>query len=315
MRWLLALLCTVGAGLAQTATEQETYYVYDLNGRRVPAGWSVERTAAPGESKTVEKAVSVNGRTVPRLEIQEKVIQANASGKIIERTITRYDPNGVPGSPERVRVEETPEAGGGARIVETVWRADINGRFQLTERSVSEVRKEGERELSSTSVARPTLNGTLETVERIDGERRKTSEGVETQTSTYRRDASGRYYEAVRQISRTTKVGDQELSTWDQYLVRGSQLALDGRTVSRTVKTPDGAQLTEVDIYRADVPGRPAEPGHPALLERQAIQKTKREDGAVVESILVRRASPNDPGKLGKPEKIGERVCTGKCTP
>lgn len=315
MRWLLALLCAVGTGVAQTAASQETYYVYDLNGRRVPAGWSVEHTAAPGESKTVEKAISVNGRTVPRQEVQEKIIQADASGKIVERTITRYDPNGVPGPPERVRVEETAEAGGGSRVVETVWRADINGRFRLAERSVTEVRKEGDREVSTTSVARPTLNGTLETVERIDGERRKTIEGVETQTSTYRRDASGNYYEAVRQISKITKMDNQELATWDQYLVRGSQLVLDGRTVTRTVKTPDGAQVSEVDIYRADVPGRPAEPGRPALLERQVIQKTKQEDGSVVESLLVRRASPNDPGKLGEPEKIGERVCTGKCAP
>lgn len=298
---------------AQTTRAVESGYAYDINGRRVPTGWSVTRQTGPGESKTVEHALSPNGRLVPREAVVERIIRDDASGRVVERTIIAYDPNGAPGPPVKVRIEETPEAAGGKRVVETTWRGDINGAFRLSERAVTEVRRAGDTEFATTTVARPKWDGSLETFERTEAETQKTKDGSKARISTYRPDPNGRFHETERQVVETKEAGSETVTNLHQYRVRGSQLVLDGQTLSRTVKH-DGSEVTEVDILRADVPGRPTVPGKPALVERQTIQRTQS-PGGLRETVLSRLASPNDAGKLETPRVIAERTCTGQCAP
>lgn len=313
MKGSWAWLCALTPLLAQTPGASETAYVYDVNGRRVPAVWTSSRQAGPGESRTIEHSMSVNGRLVPRQEVVEKVIREDATGRVVERTVIPYDPNGNPGPPAKVRIEEFPDAGGGKRVIETTWRANINGSFQLSERAVTEVRRENGVEKAVTSVARPTLNGTLETFERSEAESYKVKDGTRSRVSIFRPDANGRFRELERQEVETKTSGGETVSNLNQYRVRGSQMVLDGQTVSRTVKR-DGSEVTEVDIYRADVPGRPTSLGKPALIERQKIERSQSE-GELKEKVVSQLASPNDPGRLEAPRIIAERVCKGKCAP
>ena len=54
----------------------------------------------------------INGRTVPVESTEERVLSDSGSSRVIERIIKRYDANGNPGPPERVRIEETKEPDG-----------------------------------------------------------------------------------------------------------------------------------------------------------------------------------------------------------
>ncbi len=257
--------------------------------------------------------MSVNGRLAPRQEVVEKVIRDDAGGKVVERTIIPYDPNGNPGAPAKVRIEELPEAGGGKRVIATTWRANINGSFQLSERAVTQVRQEDGVEKAVTTVARPALNGALETFERSEAETHKVKDGSRSRLSIFRPDANGRFRELERQEVETKSAGAETVSNLNQYRVRGGQLVLDGQTVSRTVRR-NGSETTEVDIYRADVPGRPTLPGKPVLIERQTIERNQGE-GELREKLVSRLASPNDPGRLEAPRVIAEKVCKGNCAP
>src|SRR3954464_6815004 len=83
---------------------------YDLNGRPVSGVSSVQSN---GSRSQITR--DVNGRTVPVETAEERVVSDSGSSRIIERTIKRYDANGNPGPPERVRIEETKEPDGTVR--------------------------------------------------------------------------------------------------------------------------------------------------------------------------------------------------------
>ena len=102
------------------------------------------------------------------------------------------------GQPERVRIEETKEPDGTIRSSSTVSRGDINGSFQLAERSTKVTRTVGNRVESSTAIERPTLNGSMDLVEKneqtVVTSGPKTSENV----TVFRRDPNGRMAEFAK---------------------------------------------------------------------------------------------------------------------
>jgi hypothetical protein len=268
---------------------------------------------APGTSTTVETAISLNGRAVPREIVEEKVVRDDASGRIVEQTVRRYDPAGTPGPPEKTRTEETRRPDGSSQIVKTTYRSDINGAMQLSARSTTDKRTTPDGETASTTLERPTLNGSLETQERVQVVKKKTGAGQEAEISTYRRDANGSFFEFMRQVTETKATNGQSVSNLSQYELKNSRLELAGQTVTRTKKQSDGTEISEVDVYRIEVPGRPAIPGKTNLLERQIIERKPAAGDKVIETLAVSRTSPNAPEVLGAPKQVSERVCTGAC--
>jgi hypothetical protein len=81
--------------------------------------------------------------------------------------------------------------------------------------------------------------------------------------------------------------------------------------VARIRKNADGTEVREVDLFR-NVPGRVGTGAAPALTERQVVEQRKQ-NGSVVETVSVQRPSVSDPNRLGAPQQISEKVCTGKC--
>ena len=72
----------------------------DVNGNRVSNGPQVISTKTATGSEITEMRQSVNGRMVPLERVEEKVLRDDASGRLVERIIHRYDAQGNPTAPE-----------------------------------------------------------------------------------------------------------------------------------------------------------------------------------------------------------------------
>lgn len=301
----LALAWVLAAQQESTTTTYRT----DLNGRRVADATYTSKTS-DGFSSRTEWTQSINGRQVPLETTEERVIREDASGRLIERIIRRYDANGNPGPPEKQQVEERKNPDGSVSATTSVYRSDLNGRFQLAERIQEQRTQTGNQVNVQVNIERPNLSGTLEVAERqlrlITTD--KTNE--QQQVTTYRKDAQGRFQEALRVVISSSEQDGRRVENLAQYEPTDSgQLKLASQVVTRSVKKPDGSESREVDIYRR-VPGRADPSAAPQLEERQIIELRKEGD-RLVETTLVQRPNVSDPSRLGPPRKIGERVCTG----
>ena len=110
----------------------------------------------------------------------------------MERLIRQYDPNGNPGPPVKIRIEESKNPDGSTTIRSSAYQADFNGNQQLFERSTTEIRKGAATE-TTTTVERATQNGGLAPVERIATVEKPTASGLQVDSTTYRRDVSGSF--------------------------------------------------------------------------------------------------------------------------
>lgn len=289
--WLLASC----AWAQQSAISSRTY---DINGRPVEGVRSLQSNGS--RSQITRDA---NGRIVPVETVEERVVSESGPTKVIERTIRRYDPNGVPGPPERVRIEETKEPDGTIRSLSTVSRGDINGSFQLVERSTKITRTVGNRVESSTAIERPTLNGSMDLVEKneqtVVTSGPKTSENV----TVFRRDPNGRMAEFAKKTREAVSSGGQVVENVAEYESASTgQMAI----MRQTTATIDPGGTRQVTTYLPDAQGN-------LTLSRQQLIEKKETPAGYTETTIVRFASPNDPGKLGPPRKAEEIVCTGTC--
>lgn len=307
MAYLCAWLFTLAPLWGQQS--QTTGYTTDLNGRRVAETTIV--ASRTGETvRRSELTQSINGRMVPLESVEERVVREDATGRVIERVIRRFDATGNPGPPEKQRIEERRNADGSVSSVATVFRADLNGSFQLAEKVTTEASKSGNTTSAEVLIVRPTLNGSLETVERRTQTITEDPNSKKADVVTYRKDVTGRFVEALRVVTDATEQGGQRTENSAQYEPGDNgRLRVASQTVSRVRKNPDGTESREVDIYR-NVPGRADPTATPRLQERQYVDVRKQGD-RVIESTVVQRPSINDPNRLGAPIKLGERVCTG----
>jgi len=296
---------------------QSSTYTYDVNGRRVEAG-DIVSSAAAGSSVRTERSQSLNGRMVPLESAEESVLRDGPDGRVVERLIRRYDPTGRPGAPEKVRIEERRNLDGSSTTLTTTWQGDLNGRLQLAERTTTHARKSGDTEHSETTVERPSISGAVETVEKRTRVETGGTNVYNADLVTYRRNSSGSFYEAAREVSERKTLDRMSTETTSRYNATNSgHLELAGRQVSRTERLADGTERQVVDVYGAVSQGRTVNGfgGGPQLREQQIIERRPTAGGGEVETFSVRRPSLSDAGQLGPAQKISETVCTGHCTP
>lgn len=290
--WLLIAACAWGQ---QSVVSTRTF---DVNGRPVQGVTSVQSN---GSRSQITR--DVNGRTVPVETVEERVVSESGGVKVVERIVRRYDANGVPGPPEKIRVEETKEPGGSVRTLTTVSRGDINGGFQLAERSTKVTRTAGNRVESTTAIERPTVNGSLDLVER--SEQAVVTDGPKTteNMTVFRRDTSGRMGEFARKTREAVAAGGQSTENVAEY-----ESAATGqmKLMRQSTATVDPAGTRQVNVYLPDPQG------NMALFQQQVIDKRETPAG-VTETTTVRFASPNDRGTLGPARKAEETVCIGPC--
>lgn len=306
-----ALLFAASAAFAQ----QSTSYTYDVNGRPVPgATRSVEGS---GDAATRAQTVrSLNGREVPVESIEQRVVSDRNGVRVLERIVKRYDASGRPGPAEKITIEERKNADGSVNTTTTVMKEDINGRMSLAERSSSESRKSGDTTTTTSVVERPTLNGSLELVEKREATKRESQTAVSENNTVYRKDVNGRFGEAAREVRDIKIEGDrkQENTAIYEASPNGGAMTLLRQIVANSVKTGNKVD-TEMNVFELETAGKATAAGEskPKLREQRRIETSATGNGTA-ESVTVRRPSPNDPGRLGPPQKVEETVCTG-CKP
>jgi hypothetical protein len=298
---------------AQDSSVRTTTTV-DINGNRVADGPQIEQTRSKGAVDTTERMQSINGRMVPLERVEEHVVRDDSSGRVVERTIHRYDPTGNPTTPVKETIEEQKRPDGSSTIQTTRYRGDVNGEMQLVQKTVTEVHKSGSTETSDTVLQRP-LNGSLETVEKKEIVRvNDGSHGYREDATTYRRDGNGGFGVAVRQTKEHAEQGGQTTDNTAEYEIGAEgQLQLHSQSVANTVTRPDGSKDTVVNLFGRNVPGTVDPDGKLKLYEQQVIEQKPRPGNALVETLSVRRPTVSDPNSLGPSQQISETTCKGKC--
>lgn len=310
----LALAWSLCLAAQQSQVNQTTSV--DINGNVVQEGATISKIETPNGSQTTMTTQSINGRNVPMEQVEVRVLRDDASGKVTERIVRRYDPQGNPLPPSRQVIEEQKRPDGSSTVQSITYTTDINGNTQVTEKSVTDTQKTASGETSETTVQRATLNG-LETVQKESMVLSKQPNGYQSETTSYRRDQNGGFYPAVRQTTQHTVQGAEVTDSSAEY-ERDSygELALHGQTVTHTTTRPDGLKDSMVDIYSREVPGTVTSSESPLKLqERQIYSSTAGPGGEVVQTFSVQRPTVSDPGTLGPPRQLSQTVCKGDCKP
>jgi hypothetical protein len=306
MKWFLAL----AAALTVAGQSTVDTYTYDINGARV-AG---PQTVASDHTRT-ERTRSINGRTVPLERSEERVLRSDSSGKITERIVRRYSPDGQQVQVERILVEEQTRADGSSQVRTSTYQTDANGNPRLVERSLAENRKTASGSTSEVTIEKPSVNGSFETAERRLISEQTTANGLVRNTAIFRRDENGRLFEAGKETVERTTAGDESTESTTRYdaLSPSSRMELSGITRKTTLKQAGGSESIVVDVYGPYTPGSADYgSGRPHIKEQQVIQR-QVSGNRVVETLAVRRPSLADPNMLGAEHKVSETVCTGQC--
>ena len=250
----------------------------------------------------------MNGSMIPRESLEEKVIRQDANGRTVERMVRRYDANGSPSGFEKTVVEEQ-KSGNSVTTSATVYRGDLNGNLQTQERSVSHTVTQGPVTSTDTTIERNGLDGQLAPAERVNATTVKQSETSQQQTVTrLRRDASGNFYEAVKETKAVETQNGQVIENRAQYV--GGKLI--EQAVARTVTIPGGATSTTVDVFTPQAAGQFADPGGKlALREQQQISRVPGPAGQVTETVVSRKAI--EANRLGAAQLVSKTVCQGNC--
>jgi hypothetical protein len=310
----LVLVSSLSLPAQQSDVKQTTSV--DVNGNVLLDGPAISQTRSDNGSQTTVTTQSINGRTVPMEQVEQRVLRNDASSKVTERIVRRFDPQGNPLPPVRQTIEEQKRPDGSSSTQSTTYTTDINGNTQVTEKSITDTQKNGSGETSETTVQRPTVNG-LETVEKNSTVVSKQADGYQSESTIYRLDGNGGFSPAVRQVTQHTVRGSEVSDSSAEYERDSSgELALHGQSVTHTVTRPDGLKESVVDIYSRNVPGTVS--GNESALklqERQTIENTPGPGGTVVQTLSVQRPTVSDPGTLGPARQLSQTVCKGDCKP
>ncbi len=253
-----------------------------------------------------------DGRPMPLPSIEEsrkrKLIEDGPNGRVYEETVSQRDAAGRQLPAEKFRIVER-NAADGANVVETTtYRADLNGRLSPVERSVQSSLKQGAITTVSNIIEKPSVSGGFVVVEKIAAQTTVAGPGRETTIrSVYVPDAGGRFIEAVRESKERTRDGANVREVSNEYRNASTgKMELSGQKVTVEVRSPDGSSTSEITIYGVAAPGRPAD-GQLKLREQQLLTVKPAANGAVVESLSIRRPDLSDQ-KLGAYRKLSEKT-------
>jgi len=303
------------AALAQDSSTYTKSQV-DINGRRVTDDSQIVSSSSKGASEVTEKTRSINGREVPLEKIEEHVLRDDAGGKVVERIIKRYDPTGRPMLPSKELIEEQKQPGGASTIRRTTYEGDVNGRLQLSERSVTQKQTSGSTETSDTVVERPTLNGGFETVDRRSVVRVKEPNGFQESATTYRRAENGDFRATSKVTIDHVENGARSTENAAEYEIGPlGELRLHTQKVQTMVKRPDGSEDVQLNVFGQNIIGRAGsiDSDKLTLQEQDIIERKRVSRDAVVESFSLRRTSIADPNQLGPLQHVSDTTCRGKC--
>jgi hypothetical protein len=304
----LVLVC-LGICAAQSAVTSSSV---DINGNSVPGVSTVS-----ADHQATEVSQSINGRQVPLEQSSSKVLTETPSGRTVETILRKFNQTGQLISTERVVTEEE-KHGNNSTTRTTTYRSDINGNVAQAERKIVESSTQGNVINTQTVIERPSINGSMQAVEKRSQVTESTGqETTHSDETVYRLSGSGDYYPALREVTDTSKEGNQTVAKTAHYEpIASSQLQLTRQSVATMTKRPDGSQVEQVNLYGNAVPGNVRENGAPLqLYEQQLIDREKGPGDTVVQTLSVRRPTMSNPNTLGPLQKISETTCKGNCDP
>ena len=306
MKYYVFLLATTLAGAQSVSSTSTT----DFNGNSVAAG-----SVVSDDGKHTETRQSINGRTVPLEQSDERVVSESANGRVTEKIIRKFDPEGHLVSTARVVTEEQKRPSGSV-VNTTTFRSDINGEMHQDEHKTVEINTHGATTDTNTVIERPTPNG-IQTVEKRTEVSEKSGNNIHSDETVYRPGQNGEFSAAVRKVTDTTESAGKTVENTALYepIANVNGLQLSKQTVTTTSMRPDGSAVVEMNYYGASVPGNVRDPNaQQQLYEQDVIDRKLGAGGKVTETLTARRASMSDPSQLGAPIKVSETVCTGKCS-
>jgi hypothetical protein len=304
---LLALTLLLGAPLAAQSTQptQSATYVYDLNGQRVD--WT---QAQRGDGRSSQTVRDLNGQRVPIEQVEEKVVKKEGNLVVVERTKKNFDPTGKPLPSDKTVIEIETRPDGSKLEKSTLYRADLNGRLQLAERSVSETRTSGSETVKETAVEIATINGTLEPIQKIVSNTTKDDNSAQESVKIYTRDTNGQFQETNRKTLTVKTTDGKTQEQVDEYeSATTGKLRLSGQSVSTIVKNADGTSHKEVDVFGPAAVGQVmSNDGSLKLREKRYYETTVSPDGTTVEVFSIRRPNLTGQHDLGPKVTIAETV-------
>jgi hypothetical protein len=308
-----ALLACAAALFAQQSTRSGSGWTVDLNGRRVEnSTYSVTETPAGG--KRVELRPSHNGRMIPVESTEDKVIHQDSRTKIVERVIQKYDGDGRPTPPVKVRIEEKKNPDGTTTIQSTAFQGDVNGNLRVLERSTTQTRQDAAGSTSTTTVELPNINGSLQPWERTQSVEKRGVASSRVDATTYRRDVNGGFSPIAQEVKQITRdASGQETTDSTRYeTIHSGKLEFTSRTVERVKKNADGSEVAETDVYSRFSAGRAGDVNAdaPRLQEQVHRERKPGPGGVVVETTSVRARVPNDPSRFGNYEQVSQVTYT-----
>jgi hypothetical protein len=258
---------------------------------------------------------NANGREIPIQSVEERVVSDAGGVRVVERTIRRYDANGMPGPPERERIETAKERDGSVRTTTTLLRGDINGTMQVAERSTALTRETQGGSSTTVTVERPTLNASFNVIERREETSRTVAPGKSTETVvTQRPDPNGRMVDIGRRTAERTSTPAGTIENVAEYETAATgQMQLMRQVVTRAVTAPDGVSRREVDTFEPSTAGRAAAAGAAPQLTKRQIIETRPTPTGTVETISAAFPLESDPGRVGALRQVEQNVCTGDC--
>lgn len=286
---------------------------YGVGGGRAPSPESVERESSNGDSKTVTSLRNLNGRRIPYLSEEEKVISKGGGQEVSERRTQRYDANGNPTQQELVRREVRTLRDGTVETVETLYVQNMNGRLEPAERRVERTKEQGETTTRTVTSESPSINGRFRPfVQERSVEKRQGEDSAQVETVRYQPDSQGRLQPTAREQTTMSKSGSTSTTETQVYEKTGfsDRMDLTSRTVGTMVEQADGSASEKIETYgfqTASGPSNVNANGRPRLQEVVQRETSVDANGVMRERTTVRARSTADPTRMDRPSVV-ERV-------
>jgi hypothetical protein len=284
---------------------------------------TVQRAVNGGTKSLAQRVKSINGRSVPYLTEDERVVSDTKDLKVTERTRQRYDATGRPAGQDSERIEERRLPDGTVETTTTVYTADMNGRMQPAERRIVRAKTTGAETRTVTTTQTTGSSGGFQTIveeesiERREGDRAGT---VETTRKTLQGGSGLQVTSREQTVMRVENgVAVTETETFERSPAT-AEMELSKRTVGKLTERPDGSSTETVETYGFNAgSGRNLNATRMELQAVQTSQTTVSPDGTVNEKISYKERSAANPREFGaetltqkvsKPTADGESVRT-----
>lgn len=287
-------------------------YRYDANGRRVREATAVESDRKGEEGSSAATLSNLNGRRVPYIRSEQKVVAKTASGGVREQRTQRYDVAGRPTQQEVVRIEEQRLPDGTVVTTSTKYRENLNGRMEAVERETIRTKESGATTTTTTVVERPAVNGGFGPIKRVESVERKQGETRATvETKTMLGAGSGRLQLASREETVMTKSGSvatTETTKYERDAATGD-LRESERSVGKLVEKADGSSTETIETYGKETASGARNLNATRMELQEVVERTTSvgSDGTVRERTRVRSRDVADPSEMG-PAQVVEKV-------